>query len=281
MSQKSITDVELKEAFYKRPAVIILGAGASIASTLHRSEKNGKILPAMNNLIEVIGLEEEIKAHGFQNKIENFESFYSQLVRDGKHRQLECILREKTYEYFHYLELPDETTIYDYLILGLCGKDMIATFNWDPFLMQAYLRNARILGEDNLPELRFLHGNVSIGICYECKITGLNDRVCSQCRKIFTPSDLLFPVEEKNYNSNTFLKDEWNQLKVYLHRAYLVSFFGYSAPKTDVEARKLILNWLNENNIREQQEMEIIDIKAVDDKQNLRENWEEFPFSHH
>ena len=37
-------------------------------------------------------------------------------------------------EYFADLELPGHPTIYDRLVLSLREKDLIATFNWDPFL---------------------------------------------------------------------------------------------------------------------------------------------------
>jgi hypothetical protein len=36
--------------------VVILGAGASIASTIHNPEPSGKKLPSMDNLIDVVGL---------------------------------------------------------------------------------------------------------------------------------------------------------------------------------------------------------------------------------
>jgi len=61
-------------------------------------------------------------------------------------------------KYFGALELPDEPTFYDYLVLSLRPKDAIITFNWDPLLIQAYKR-WRHLGRV-LPDLIFLHGNV-------------------------------------------------------------------------------------------------------------------------
>ena len=36
--------------------VVILGAGASIASTLRNPERHGKLLPSMDNFIELVGL---------------------------------------------------------------------------------------------------------------------------------------------------------------------------------------------------------------------------------
>ncbi len=41
--------------------VVILGAGASIASTLRNPEKTGKSLPSMDNFSKVVGLEDLIR----------------------------------------------------------------------------------------------------------------------------------------------------------------------------------------------------------------------------
>lgn len=40
--------------------VVILGAGASVASTLRNPSTNGKQLPLMNNFIEVVGLSDVV-----------------------------------------------------------------------------------------------------------------------------------------------------------------------------------------------------------------------------
>src|ERR1700722_15150472 len=67
--------------------------------------------------------------------------------------------------YFAFMQLPEEATIYDYLILSLREKDIIATFNWDPFLAQAFARNMEVIGFRNMPKIVFLHGNVAMGVC--------------------------------------------------------------------------------------------------------------------
>lgn len=41
--------------------VVILGAGASIASTIKNPEMNGKKLPSMDNFIEVVGLQDIVE----------------------------------------------------------------------------------------------------------------------------------------------------------------------------------------------------------------------------
>lgn len=49
-------------------------------------------------------------------------------------------------------------------LLALREKDTIFTFNWDPFLFDAYQRNRHAV---SLPSIYFLHGNVRIGACEE------------------------------------------------------------------------------------------------------------------
>ena len=46
----------IEQVFSGGGHVVILGAGASIASTLRNSEPSGKKLPSMDNFIETLGL---------------------------------------------------------------------------------------------------------------------------------------------------------------------------------------------------------------------------------
>jgi len=46
---------EIAQVKVQRPHVVILGAGASLAS-LPNGDKNGKSLPLMNNFVETLGL---------------------------------------------------------------------------------------------------------------------------------------------------------------------------------------------------------------------------------
>ena len=136
--------------------VVILGAGASKASCIDNPEKNNKGLPLMNDLPKVIDLKEELSDLPDSLKNENFETIFSELfIKEGNSERLKSI-EEKLYTYFENLELPDTPTIYDNLALSLRDKDVIATFNWDPFLWQAYMRCMKVT--KNLPNLLFLHG---------------------------------------------------------------------------------------------------------------------------
>ncbi|MGG3987233.1 hypothetical protein [Bacillus smithii] len=105
--------------------VVILGAGASLATTIPTNgDRNGKRLPIMNNLIKVIGIEDLV--HDF--KSDNFEDIYSELYSKRDYTEVLETIEKSVYDYFSSLELPDEPTIYDYLVLSLRRKDVIATF---------------------------------------------------------------------------------------------------------------------------------------------------------
>jgi hypothetical protein len=41
-------------------------------------------------------------------------------------------LEKVIWDYMCDFVLPDEPTVYDYLVMSLTSKDLIATFNWDP-----------------------------------------------------------------------------------------------------------------------------------------------------
>ena len=143
---------------------VILGAGATIAA-IPNGDKNGRKSSVMNSLIEKLNLHEVLKGIELKTQSNNLEDIYSEL-----HSRPECKcvteeLERRLYQYFESLELPDEPTVYDFLILSLTKKDVIATFNWDPLLLQAYIRCYSIT--DNLPHILCLHGNVAMGYCEE------------------------------------------------------------------------------------------------------------------
>lgn len=257
--------------------VVILGAGASKASCLDKAEKNGKEIPLMNDLPKMVDLNDELRDLGEDIRSENFEIIFSTLFDKDPNSERLQVIEKKIYDFFHSLELPDEPTIYDYLVLSLRQKDLIATFNWDPFLLQAYQRNVRFTS--NLPKLAFLHGSVSVGIDKESKTVGINGQICSKSGKPFKPTKLLYPIQHKDYNSDSFVKDQWNLLSHYLKKPARVTIFGYSAPKTDVEAIGLMREaWGNPETDQQLTQFEIIDIQS---ESKLTKSWENFIFSHH
>lgn len=138
------------------------------------------------------------------------------------------------------MAIPDKPTIYDYLVLSLRKKDLIATFNWDPLLLKTIRRHSKTI---NIPNVAFLHGNVAVGVCIHCNIKRYKyNSICHRCYKPFDDMKLLYPVENKNYSSDRIIKDEWELLKHYFEISLYVTIFGYSAPDSDVDAKKLMLD---------------------------------------
>ena len=98
----------------------------------------------MNDLVDIAELKQEIDDTGesFENG-DNFESIYSRLDSgsEPKHERAKRNIEKKIEEYFSALHLPDHATIYDHMLLSLQQGDAVFTFNWDPFLFDAYERN--------------------------------------------------------------------------------------------------------------------------------------------
>jgi hypothetical protein len=267
--EEKINDVKMG-----RPHVVILGAGASLASFTN-GDKNGRRLPLMENLKDVIGLDSLLQKSNIDYKGKNFEDIFSQLYEDKKYSGLVVELENAVKEYFLLYQMPETPTIYDHLVLSLREKDLIATFNWDPFLFWACYRNHK---KAPLPNVVYLHGNVAIGYCSQHNAKGYIKSVCQTCYNPYAPSKLLFPIRNKNYNDDGYIKVEWNTLKHYLKNAYAFTIFGYSAPKTDVEAIKLMKEAWGDVNERQFEEVEIIDIK---DSVELSKTWSPFIHTHH
>ena len=263
---KQLPRLDLKTGINHSPHVVILGAGASRAC-LPQGDKNGKKLPVMNDFIETLNLRKTIEALG-HNPTENFETLYS-AIHASKNESAVRELDVATRHYFESLELPITPTLYDYLVLSLRPKDMIISFNWDPLLPQAFQR-WRKLGAV-LPELVFLHGNTDVGVNIEKKSYGfLSDK---GAKIQLSPTPLLYPVLQKDYASDPFIANQWDLATSTLAEAYFVTIFGYSAPRTDVQARSLLQNaWLS-NPTRYLAQIDIIDIQ---DRETLEKNWFEF-----
>lgn len=280
MSAEAYSDMtreEGVETVYDGPShVVILGAGASIASTIHNPEPSGKELPSMDNFIDVVGLQEILDSADSDCRMGNFEEIYSCLyTKDPKSRTIQDIGR-KVFEYFSALRLPDTPTIYDYLLLALRPKDLIATFNWDPFLFQAFCRNKRFT--DALPRLSFLHGSVAVGYSASDQRAGPVGMRSRVTRDEFLPTPLLYPVTRKDYNQSEFIIHEWERLKAWLEEAKRFTIFGYGAPVTDVEAVDLMSSAWGDPRKRNMEQIEIIDIQP---KEILADRWQRFIHTHH
>lgn len=259
----------------QRPHVVLLGAGASVAA-IPNGDRNGQRISAMAGFIDRLGMRDVIEKCSLSTSSDNLEDIYMEMYDKPECNDARKLLEQKIEEYFSSFEIPVKPTVYDFLILGLTKKDLIATFNWDPLLLQAYERCGDIT--DNLPDLAFLHGNVGIGLCEKDRRAGLiNDR-CEKCGGKFDKIPLLYPVRNKDYQSNRYIADSWNALKQYMERAYRLTIFGYSAPKSDIAAMNMLHQAWGNIEKRNLEEIEIIDIA---DENVVREAWKGFIHSHH
>jgi hypothetical protein len=265
-------DIKLK--VNNSPHVVIVGAGASVAAC-PRGDRYGRRVPVMANLIEVLGFEHRFKEAGLRFELnENFERLYERIASDDRLTDLRDRVDKSVREYFEALQLPDDVTIYDRLLLTLRPKDLIASLNWDPFLLQAYARNRELR---DLPMVVFLHGNVYLGHCAEHKAKGYSTQVCNTCQRPLQPSPLLFPVSDKDYRSHPLVASEWQTLLSVLDHAYIVTIFGYAAPVSDAAARDILFKAWAANETRELAIVEVIDILG---RRVLESRWKDFTVRH-
>lgn len=276
MVERATEAMEIEDVGMQRPHVVIIGAGASLAA-LPDGDKNGRVLPLMNNLVDVVGLNELLESHGVNILQDNFEKLYSHIHGLPGSSSLRSEIERRVCSYFSSLVLPDHATLYDHLVLSLRQKDLIASFNWDPLLFQSLKRNHTVA---TMPKAVFLHGGVSIGYCVRHKKSQVGPwpGQCVVCGSAFEKSPLLFPVEKKGYADEPFIKLAWDVLRAYLNTAYILTIFGYGAPVSDVEAITLMKEAWGPKYERSLEEIEIIDIK---DEEVLAETWDDFIHSHH
>jgi hypothetical protein len=266
---------EIKQVERVRPHLVILGAGASRAA-FPNGESSGKLLPLMEDFVDIVPIKHFLEKNGINWRGLNFEEIYSNFTTDS-HMSVICSeLQTTIYTYFSSLSLPSTPTLYDHLLLSLRDKDVIATFNWDPFLIQAYRRNYGKV--ESLPNLLFLHGNVLAAYCQRDSVLGVRGGRCSKCGRPFAPSQLLYPVTKKDYKSDLMISNQWEDLEFILKNALFVTIFGYSAPASDAAAIDILSRAWGKPEDRQFEQIEIIDIK--DDK-ILRKNWGPFIHTHH
>lgn len=160
--------------------------------------------------------------------------------------------------------------------MSLTGKDLIATFNWDPLLVQAIRRCFKYTR--NLPQVAFLHGNVAVGFCEKDSVMGNLGAPCVKCGERLQSIPLLYPVREKNYNNNIAIQKSWKELMNALDKAYMITIFGYSAPKSDVEAISLMKHAWGKAAERDLEEIEIINHNEED---KIIPSWRDFIFESH
>lgn len=268
---------EVANAFAGKPHFLLLGAGASRAA-LPKGDKNGRPVPLLQEVADQLGLASYFPEDIRELASTNFEAAYSKLF-EANDPNLEKI-NELVYEYFSTLELPDEPNLYDIINLSLREKDVIFTFNWDPLLIQSRIRLAALGITKKFPQLFFLHGNVMIGYCEKDKNSGIAGQRCSHCGEMFKQSQLLFPVEKKDYQSDPFIKREWEAAQYFMKHSAVFTVFGYSAPTTDKEAVDLLKEGWGDVKDRSMEQTEIINRPGAD-KDTLASTWSPFIHTHH
>ena len=116
-----------EKSYKERPHVVIIGAGASVAA-IPNGDKNGLKTSVMDGFLKKLGIEETIKNLNLGTKSENLEDIYSELFEKDEYTDIRNKLDEEIRKYFSKFEIPDEPIIYDFLILSLREKDLIASF---------------------------------------------------------------------------------------------------------------------------------------------------------
>lgn len=266
---------EFERTLKNRPHVVLLGAGASVA-TIPYGDKSGKKISAMKGFIKKLGLQSLIADLDLKTSSDNLEDIYMEMYeRDDCKKQI-VQLEDAIEKYLCEYELPDEPTTYDFLILSLTKKDLIATFNWDPLLVEAFIRCRKIT--NNLPQMAFLHGNIAVATCEKDMVLGSPYGMCPKCGNMLKKVPLLYPIRNKNYKSNPYIASAWKQLEQYLQIAYRVTIFGYSAPKSDKAAVAMLKSAWGAVEDRNLEEIEIIDIRTEED---VIQSWDDFIHTHH
>ncbi len=258
-----------------RAHTVILGAGATIAAIPY-GDKFGQKSSVMNGLINKLHLEDTLSEVELKTTSDNLEDIFSELYSRSDCKEVLKLLEQRLYDYFSSLQLPDEPTIYDLLVLSLTEKDAIATFNWDPLLLQAYVRCHDFT--DNLPHILCLHGNVAMGYCKEHNEFGLTTAICPICHRTLAPTKLLYPVADKDYENDDYIKKCWDATEWIIEHSYMLTIFGYSAPNSDKKAVSLLKKAWGDLENRDLEEVSVIDII---DEETMLEKWSDFIYTHH
>jgi hypothetical protein len=270
---------EIDAPLRAEPHVVLLGAGASVAA-LPNGDLNGRQVPLLREVATELNLAEQFPEGLRELAGSNFEAAYSRLHEQNA--KLTTGIDELVKAYFAQLKLPVEPTIYDTLLLSLRGNDAMFTFNWDPFLFQAHVRLQRAgIPRDRLPTIWFLHGNVAVAYCLDHEqVRGLPGTNCWHCGNALIASRLLFPVEHKDYQDGSLIEWEWKTMRKYLPKAFMLTVFGYSAPATDVEAKKLLMDAWGGSKNRPLEQIGIIN-RPDADHDELYKLWSSFIHTDH
>ena len=229
--------------------LVILGAGSTIA-TIPNGDKNGEESYTLANLLKdktFTSFLEKVQGNFSTNDVEDL---CKQLYKEDRplYYEFESLVRKK----YARLELPEEFTILDRLVLSLTPNDAIVSFNWDDLVIQAYQRMSEYVPEEMLPILAFPHGNAQ----------AVYDKKHYTSKRIVTStswfdSPLNMPVDEIDYKSDVFINSQWHILDFFMRNAQMIIFFGYRGPDSDEQDLKHLDELFAKNEICDK--IEIID----------------------
>lgn len=256
------------------PHVAILGAGASKAAFCS-GDRNHRLIPLIDEIPSILSPLWRELLRDANPPDSGFEIQFSWLRTKGDYTKELSAIESEIIQYFSSLDLPDHPTIYDYLLLGLRPKDLVATFNWDPFLLLSHTRNRGVV---DLPDIRFLHGCVKYATCEDHDVLGTIGETCPNCSRSLNSGRLFFPDADKNYTQDSLVQRDWDKTIDRLKKSFHLTIFGYSGPASDHKARELLLSGWQKTPMLSVSHVEIIDV-AKDEI--LRERWKDFiPFQH-
>ena len=249
--------------------VVLLGAGASRAA-FPDGDASGRCVPLMSDLMSAINLLPLFEKAGIEIKKErNFEDIYSEYFGNPEYADTIKEVEQRIEEYFSGMSLPNRATIYDRILLSLRPTDVVFTFNWDPFLFDAYQRNRNAVP---LPEIFFLHGNTRIGACRDHNRWGARGLRCSDCHQLFSDVSLCYPNPQKDY-SEPYVFRSWESAKRMFSSACTITIFGYRAPDSDKSAVDLLERaWFNVNS----RTLGSIEIINTEPSPILEDRWSRF-----
>lgn len=264
----------IADELINHPQLVILGAGASSAA-IPQGDKNGKKLSCMDGFVKNMGLSHILEGVKLRTTSENLEEQYTELYNRPDMANIRQRLEEGIISKMKEYILPDEPTVYDYLIASLKGGDVIVSFNWDSLLIQAYNRILDIMplrDVRRMPYLVFVHGNVGMGYCGKCGMpSAIQHRICKNCGGNVKASKLLYPVKNKGYVKDKNINNSWNNFLSEIPNAGMITIFGYACPKSDVEAREAMI-CAYKSRPRNLESIDIIDLKS---KSEVFDNWYE------
>lgn len=121
---------------------------------------------------------------------------------------------------------------------------------------------------------------MAISVCLEHEKATYGGGRCPVCGNAMVPVPLLYPVTEKNYESNGFIKHSWDGLRWALKNGVVVTVFGYRAPESDVAAIAEFQQAWGTPTERQFEQFEVIG-RPGRDPAELRATWDSFIHTHH